>query len=155
MRVNERGYAVPTLATDAVLVDEAADEVLLIERGREPFAEAWALPGGFVEVGETIEDACRRELAEETGCQARLIGLIGVYSDPDRDPRGHVVSAPFLAVPEDPNACRPPSAGDDAASARWFPLDDPPEMAFDHGEVLADAVARFDLPGALARTRSD
>lgn len=137
MPVNERGYRVPTLATDAILVN--GGKVLLIERGRDPFEGAWALPGGFVEVDETIETACLRELAEETGCRGRLLGLVGVYSDPARDPRGHVVSIPYLATPEDPASCRDPEAGDDAAEARWFNLEDPPEMAFDHGEILADA----------------
>lgn len=137
MPTNERGYAVPTLATDAVLVN--GENVLLIQRGREPFKGAWALPGGFVEVGETVEAACRRELAEETGCHGRLIGLIGVYSDPDRDPRGHIVSVPFLATPKDPATCADPAVGDDAARAEWRPLDDPPEMAFDHEEILEHA----------------
>lgn len=152
MPVNERGYEVPTLATDAVLVN--GDQVLLIQRGQPPFEGTWALPGGFVEVGETTEAACLRELAEETGCQGRLVGLIGVYSDPERDPRGHVVSVPYLATPTEPAACRDPSAGDDAAKARWFDLDAPPELAFDHAEILADARAHLDALEATSTKRS-
>lgn len=137
MPVNERGYEVPTLATDAVVVDR--DQVLLIQRGNPPFEGAWALPGGFVEVGETVEDACSRELDEETGLTAELIGLVGVYSDPGRDPRGHVVSAPYLARLDPSSGEREPRAADDAADAAWFELDDPPELAFDHDEILDDA----------------
>jgi 8-oxo-dGTP diphosphatase len=149
VRENERGYEVPTLATDAVLVYE--DEVLLVQRGTDPLQGAWALPGGFVEVGETVEAACRRELREETGLEAELVGLVGVYSDPDRDPRGHVVSTPFLASP---GATPPPTpeAADDAAGAGWHPLDAPPELAFDHGQILADARRMLD---ALRADRRD
>lgn len=137
MPVNERGYQVPTLATDAVLVDRG--EILLIQRGKDPFEGAWALPGGFVEVGETVEAACERELGEETGLEAELIGLVGVYSDPDRDPRGHVISLPYLARLDPSSGEREPRPGDDAAAASWFDLDDPPELAFDHDAILDDA----------------
>ena len=90
--------------------------MLLIRRGHPPFKGKYALPGGFVEIGETIEDACRRELMEETGVQGRRgCELIGVYSDPKRDPRGHTCSVAFLARV----ARRPPRPGDDAAAAEW------------------------------------
>jgi 8-oxo-dGTP diphosphatase len=134
---NERGYEVPTLATDAVLVEQG--RVLLVRRGRDPFAGQWALPGGFVEVGETVETACRRELAEETGIAAEPVELVGVYSDPERDPRGHVVSTPFLVEPTPAAEDLEPTGGDDAAEAGWSPVDDPPAMAFDHDRILADA----------------
>lgn len=137
MPTNKRGFDVPSLAADAVLVHEA--DVLLIQRGNDPFEGAWALPGGFVEVGETVEEACNRELQEETGISGRLIGLIGVYSDPARDPRGHVVSTSFLARLENPEDVDAVSGGSDAAHAAWHPLKDPPELAFDHGDILADA----------------
>lgn len=136
MPTNERGYEVPTLATDAVLVEEG--RVLLVRRGRDPFAGRWALPGGFVEVGETVETACVRELREETGIEAEIVELVGVYSDPDRDPRGHVVSTPFVVRRTGEE--REPAGGDDAAKAAWHPLGDLPDMAFDHGQILANAV---------------
>lgn len=134
---NERGYEVPSLAADAVLV--RGEEVLLIRRGNDPFEGSWALPGGFVEVGETVEEACRRELLEETGVSGRLIGLIGVYSDPERDPRGHVVSTSFLVRLEAEEGEAEVSAGSDAAHAAWHALENPPALAFDHGRILADA----------------
>lgn len=138
MPTNERGYEVPTLATDAVLIED--ERILLIQRGKDPFEGGWALPGGFVEVGETIEDACVRELEEETGIAAEVEELIGVYSDPDRDPRGHVVSVPFVVRRTPQAEGVEPAGGDDAAKAAWFALDELPKMAFDHGEILADAV---------------
>ena len=80
----------PALATDCVVID-AEERLLLIRRGHPPFKGKYALPGGFVDVGESVEDACRRELREETGVKAGRLELIGVYSDPWRDPRGHVL----------------------------------------------------------------
>jgi 8-oxo-dGTP diphosphatase len=86
----------PALTADCVVFD-SQDRVLLIRRGRPPFEGDYALPGGFVEVGETVEDACRRELKEETGIEVRELKLVGVYSDPKRDPRGHTCSVAYLA----------------------------------------------------------
>lgn len=122
----------PSLAVDAVIAH--GEGVVLIERGRPPFDGAWALPGGFVEVGETVEQACVREALEETGLEVELTGLVGVYSDPARDPRGHVVSVTFAAEAVDGEL----AGGDDAARARVFPPDDLPELAFDHARILAD-----------------
>lgn len=122
----------PSLAVDAVISHD--DGVVLIERGQPPFEGAWALPGGFVEVGETVEQACIREAREETGLEVELTGLVGVYSDPKRDPRGHVVSVTFAAESVGGTL----AGGDDAARATVFDLDDLPELAFDHAEILAD-----------------
>jgi 8-oxo-dGTP diphosphatase len=135
---NERGYEVPTLATDAVVLWDG--QVLLVERGNDPLAGSWALPGGFVEVGETVEQACLRELREETDVDASIAELVGVYSDPSRDPRGHIVSCTFR-VEVAYSQGRSPRAGDDAADVAWFDVHDPPPLAFDHGEILADALA--------------
>jgi 8-oxo-dGTP diphosphatase len=132
--VSPTGFPAPGLAVDGVLVK--GREVLLIRRGRPPFEGAWAIPGGFVEVGESCEDAVRREVAEETGLLSRLAALVGVYSDPKRDPRGHVVSVVYLLAV---SGVLPVKAGDDAAEARWFPLDALPPLAFDHDRILADA----------------
>jgi len=143
--VSPTGFPTPGLAVDGAVVK--GREILLVRRGKEPFKGAWALPGGFVEVGESTEDAVRREVAEETGLLTRVAGLVGVYSDPARDPRGHVVGVTYLLAV---SGILPVSAGDDADEARWFPLDDPPETAFDHARILADVRAHLEShPRAL------
>ena len=124
----------PLLATDCVVFD-GQGRVLLIRRGRPPFKGRYALPGGFVEIGETAEAACRRELKEETGVKARKLMLVGVYSDPKRDPRGHCVSVAFMAQA----AGAIPTAGDDAAAAEWIKNWRREKLAFDHAQILADA----------------
>lgn len=136
--VTERGHPTPALTVDVVIL--RASEVLLIRRGRPPQAGTWALPGGFVDVGERVEDAAVREAAEETGLPVTLGKLIGVYSDPDRDPRHHTVTVAFLATV--PGTKLKPQAGTDAADARWFPVDALPELAFDHDQIVADALHR-------------
>jgi 8-oxo-dGTP diphosphatase len=124
----------PVLTVDA-LIAHPERGVVLIRRGHPPFEGRWALPGGFVEVGETCEAACRREVREETGLHVEVVALLGVYSDPGRDPRGHTVSAVYL--------CRAaggdPAGGDDASEARYFGSLDGVGLAFDHARVLADA----------------
>ncbi len=124
----------PALAADCVVVD-AQDRVLLIRRKNEPYKGSYALPGGFVDIGESVEDACRRELMEETGVKARKLVLVGVYSNPKRDPRGHTCSVVFLTRVTRATA----TAGDDAAAAEWVPLAGRYKMAFDHGKCLNDA----------------
>lgn len=124
----------PLLAVDAVVVD-AKRRVLLIRRGNPPFKGQYAIPGGFVEVGESVEDACRRELQEETGVAIGRLQLVGVYSDPARDPRGHTVAVVFLARVRSARA----AAGDDAAAADWIADWRQHELAFDHARILADA----------------
>jgi 8-oxo-dGTP diphosphatase len=124
----------PLLAADCVVFD-AGGRVLLIRRRHPPFKGRYALPGGFVEIGETVEEACRRELAEETGVKAGRLRLVGVYSDPKRDPRGHTCSAVFLAKV----ARAAPKAGDDAAAAEWVADWRKADLAFDHARIVADA----------------
>jgi 8-oxo-dGTP diphosphatase len=124
----------PLLAADCVVFD-ARGRVLLVRRKFPPFQGRYALPGGFVEIGETVEEAARRELAEETGVKAGGLQLVGVYSDPRRDPRGHICSAVFLA--RAPRAR--PAAGDDAAAAEWIADWSKVDLAFDHARILADA----------------
>ena len=105
----------PLLTTDCVVCDRAG-RIMLIRRGNEPFKGGYALPGGFVDVGETVEAACRREVLEEVGVAVGELELVGVYSDPARDPRGHTVSVAYLArLPDAPS----PKAGSDAEGAEW------------------------------------
>lgn len=143
---NVNGYVSPALTVDAVLLK--GHEVLLIRRGQDPFKDAWAIPGGFVEVGERVEDAARRELVEETGLRGDIVDLLGVWSDPSRDPRGHTVSVVFVCKV---GGIVQIAAGDDAAEARWFALDKLPDLAFDHNEILAAAARWLTRPGNFER----
>ncbi|MFF3874221.1 NUDIX domain-containing protein [Streptomyces sp. NPDC001978] len=140
------GYDKYAFEPFAVTVDLAvltlragALHVLLVERGQEPYAGHWALPGGFVLPDESAETAARRELAEETGLSdVRELHLeqLRTYSEPGRDPRMRVVSVAFTALLPDPPE---PHAGSDAAQARWLPYDTAKPLAFDHDRILADA----------------
>jgi 8-oxo-dGTP diphosphatase len=125
----------PLLTVDAVVLDRAG-RLLLIRRKNAPFAGQYALPGGFVDPGETVETACRRELLEETGLTAGRLRLIGVYSDPKRDPRGPTCSVAFLATVSKCESV----AGDDAAAVAWVADWRKGALAFDHREIAADAV---------------
>jgi 8-oxo-dGTP diphosphatase len=128
------GPETPKLMVDVVIPDERG-RVVLIERAGEPFAGQWALPGGFVEVGETVEEAAMREAAEETGLAVQVARLVGVYSDPERDPRGHNVSVAFL--------CRVVGGDLEAASdAAEVAVLDPAsvELAFDHRRIVGDTL---------------
>lgn len=132
----------PKLAAD-VLVEDEAGRVLLIRRRNAPIG--WAIPGGFVDVGETLEEAARREMREETGLDVELISQFHTYSDPARDPRHHTVTVVFHGRRADPAAA--PAAGDDALEARFFALDALPEdLVFDHPRVLADFRERGGRP---------
>jgi 8-oxo-dGTP diphosphatase len=123
----------PLLTVDGVVAEDG--QVLLVRRRNPPFAGQYALPGGFVDCGETVEAAVVREVREETGLQTRIEQLLGVYSDPSRDPRGHTVSVTYLLRRESGT----PAGADDADDARFFPLDTLPTLAFDHAHILADA----------------
>jgi 8-oxo-dGTP diphosphatase len=136
----------PTIAADVIA--EIGTRIVLIERRNFPFG--WAIPGGFVDVGEKVEDAAVRELREETSLEVELRGLLGVYSRPDRDPRGHTVSVVYVG-----RAHGEPRADDDAKGIGLFAPDAPPApLAFDHAAILADYL-RFittgELPAPLRR----
>ena len=129
------GPETPKLMVDVVVPSEEG-RILLIRRASDPYEGYWALPGGFVEVGETLEAAAAREAEEETGVEVEVVRLVGVYSDPDRDPRGHNVSAAYLARARSGE----PSAASDAAEVSFL---DPStvELAFDHEKIISDALA--------------
>lgn len=114
-------------------------QVLLVRRARPPFEGRWALPGGFVEEGETLEAAARRELEEETGLRDVYLEQLYTFGDPGRDPRGRAVTVAYTALIR-PAPIRPSS---DAAEAGWFPAARPPRLAFDHDRILRTALARL------------
>jgi len=127
----------PPVAADVVieLVDRPGRPIVLIERRYPP--PGWALPGGFVELGETVEAAAVREAREETGLEVELTALLGVYSDPARDPRGHTIGIVYVG-----RARGAPCAADDAQAVAIVDPAAPPPLAFDHARILADYRAR-------------
>jgi len=132
----------PLLAADAVILFQKG--IVLIRRNNPPYQGCFALPGGFVEIGETVEDAAVREAREETGLAIDLLGLVGIYSDPGRDPRGHVVSAAFLSRGKGELV-----SGSDARSAEVVPLDNLPRLAFDHDKIVRDALLLAERLGGM------
>lgn len=132
-------YPRPSVTADCVVITKESDsQVLLIQRGGEPFKGYWAFPGGFMEMDETTEQCAIRELEEETGLRITEVKQIGAYSKVDRDPRGRTITVAYLAridVPIDVKGL------DDAANAQWFPLSSLPQLAFDHADIMKDAIA--------------
>lgn len=140
----------PLLTVDIIIQmdDRPGLPILLIERRNPPFG--WALPGGFVDVGESVEHAAVREAKEETSLSVQLDQLLGVYSDPQRDNRGHTVGLVYIA-----HAQGEPTPADDAIGLRyWTPSDPPMKLAFDHELILAD-YREFLAIGKLTPLRSD
>ena len=127
-------YKNPTPTVDVVVWNE--NSIILIRRGKDPFKGKWALPGGFVDFGESVEAAALREVKEETGLTIAIRAILGVYSAADRDPRTHTMSTVFIAE----SIGGSPIGGDDAALAKWTSLDDVvlEDLAFDHGLILGD-----------------
>lgn len=125
----------PWVAVDAVILMDG--KLVLVRRGKEPAKGRWALPGGFLEYGESTEEGVVREVQEETGLNTLSMRLVNVYSDPERDPRGQVISIVYLmkVVSEDI------APGDDASEVEAFPLDRLPPLAFDHASIIKDALA--------------
>jgi 8-oxo-dGTP diphosphatase len=128
----------PALTVDGVVVEQGS--VLLVRRRNPPFAGRYALPGGFVDYGETVESAVVREVREETGLETTIDRLLGVYSDPARDPRGHMVSVAFLLRRRGGTL----AGADDADDARFFSFAALPPLGFDHDRIIADARAMLD-----------
>ncbi|MGQ4832916.1 MAG: NUDIX domain-containing protein [Candidatus Asgardarchaeia archaeon] len=127
----------PYVAVDIFAINEKG-EFVLVERSNNPFKGYWALPGGFVEYGETVEQAAIREMKEETGLDICLLDIIGVYSNPNRDPRGHVISIAFLARVIGGML----KASSDAKNARFFSKV-PEKIAFDHKQIINDAFLKL------------
>ena len=127
-------YRNPALSVDVMVIE--GNKILLVRRGQPPHQGEWALPGGFVESGETVEAAAKREVQEETGIAIDLSAILGVYSDPERDPRGHTASVIFVGKMIGGQL----QGGDDAADARWYDLDNLREeqLAFDHEMIVQD-----------------
>ena len=133
----------PAVSADCVVfgLDDDDLKVLLIQRDNPPFEGCWALPGGFAQVGEAIEETARRELAEETGLERVFLEQLYTFGDPHRDPREHVITVAYFALVNlSAHTVRPAT---DARNAAWFEIDDVPELAFDHNLILQTACQRL------------
>ena len=131
-------YPRPAVTADCVVITkEAEQKVLLIQRGNPPFKGCWAFPGGFMDMDETTEQCAIRELEEETGLVVSELKQIGAYSKVDRDPRGRTVTVAYLVRIDVPVSV---TGRDDAAKAEWFPLSALPPLAFDHEDIMRDAI---------------
>ena len=132
-------YPRPALTVDMIVIRNvnSGTEILLIQRLNPPFQDQWALPGGFVDMNETLEQAAARELAEETGLTGVVLTQFKAFSTLNRDPRGHTISVIFTGlVSKDSNAF----AGDDAKNVCWFNISELPSLAFDHAEIIQEAL---------------
>ena len=138
---DDRGYHYPAVTTDIAIFARNGEviEILLIRRKKPPFQGSWALPGGFLDADETAETCAARELEEETGVKAGRLKLVGVYSEPDRDPRGRTVTLAYATLVDRESIS--PEARDDAAEVGWHDIANPPPLAFDHERIIADAIA--------------
>lgn len=131
-------YPRPAVTADCVVITkENEQKVLLIQRGFEPYKGCWAFPGGFMNMDESTEQCAVRELEEETGLIVSELQQIGAYSRVDRDPRGRTITVAYLAIIDETISVH---GQDDAARAEWFPLSDLPELAFDHADIMKDAI---------------
>ena len=131
-------YPRPAVTADCVVMTrEAEPKVLLIQRSNEPYKGCWAFPGGFLNMDETTEQCAIREMEEETGMKANTIYQIGAYSKIDRDPRGRTITVAYLAVIDAPV---PVTGQDDAAIAAWWSILELPHLAFDHIDIMQDAL---------------
>jgi 8-oxo-dGTP diphosphatase len=129
-------YKSQKLTVDGVILK--GKKILLIKRKNQPFKDKWALPGGFIEYGEKTEDAVLREIFEETGLETKIKELVGVYSDPNRDPRGHTISIVYILDEIGGKLI----SGDDASDAKYYNIDDLPDLSFDHDVIIKDVLRR-------------
>jgi 8-oxo-dGTP diphosphatase len=157
-------YPHPALTVDIVIFSIHNDNlhILLVQRGKEPFLGKWALPGGFVNIDESLVSAAMRELEEETGITGVHFNQLFTFGDPNRDPRGRVVSISYYSIIHQENYFQP-SGGSDASQAKWMLVDELPSLAFDHEEIISyalnkirnniqDTILEFDL---LPRNTAD
>ena len=136
-------YPRPAVTADCVVMTkETEPKVLLIQRGSMPFKGDWAFPGGFMNMDETTEQCAIRELEEETGLRLSNIQQIGAYSKIDRDPRGRTITVAYLAIVDEPASV---TGQDDATRAQWFPVDALPPLAFDHEDIMQDAICFYKM----------
>ena len=136
-------YQSPKTTVDAIIIESNA-QIVLIKRKNPPFQDYWGLPGGFVDLGERVEDAVLREVKEETGLKVKIIKLAGVYSDPKRDPRGHTITIVYLCKRDEQGDYL--KGGDDAKDAKVFKREEIKKMqlAFDHNLIINDALKLAD-----------
>ncbi|WP_134088458.1 NUDIX hydrolase [Olivibacter sp. XZL3] len=128
----------PALTVDILLFHRGENQewhILLIKRKQEPFKDQWAFPGGFVDIDEKIDAAAFRELEEETGITNLNLERLGIYDDPDRDPRGRTISIAYIGILDEQRGA---IASDDALEAEWFAIDKLPHLAFDHQKIMMD-----------------
>ena len=134
-------YPRPAVTADCVVIaNETVPRVLLVQRGIEPYKDRWAFPGGFMNMDETTEECAIRELMEETGLKVEELHQIGAYSKVDRDPRGRTITVAYLAIIDEPIAV---TGQDDAAKAEWWPINALPPLAFDHEDIMRDALEMY------------
>ncbi len=137
-------YPRPAVTVDMLVFKKTTEglQLLLIQRDRNPFQGFWAIPGGFMDMDETLEAAAQRELKEETGLQNIVLQQLKAYSAIDRDPRHRTISVAFTGFLTDNQSVK---AGDDAQNAQWFPIHNLPPLAFDHARIVADALTKVNL----------
>lgn len=136
-------YPRPAVTADCVVITkEEHPKVLLIQRGADPYKGCWAFPGGFMNMDETTEQCAIRELEEETGLRVSDVHQIGAYSKVDRDPRGRTITVAYLAILNAPVEVK---GQDDAANAEWWSLSALPELAFDHADIMWDAIRIYKM----------
>ena len=140
MNIGKQNHKNPTPTVDTIIQKDS--KVLLIKRKKDPYKEKMVLPGGFINEGERVEDAAIREVKEETSLDVELDDILGVYSDPSRDPRGHIMSTVFIGKISDKSGKNEPIAGDDAAAIKWVDLAsiEKESLGFDHKKILMDYI---------------
>jgi 8-oxo-dGTP diphosphatase len=137
-------YPHAAVCVDIILLyhHKTLPEILLIQRKNNPFMNCWALPGGFIEMEETLMESALRELKEETGIELSQLEQFATYGDPGRDPRERNISIVYFSLLKNKLE---PQAGDDARKARWFPIKDIPDMAFDHNKIIQDFISKTEM----------
>ncbi|MCF0207477.1 MAG: NUDIX hydrolase [Bacteroidales bacterium] len=126
-------YPRASVTVDMVIISEDKQKLLLIKRLNEPFKDCWALPGGFIEMEETLEESAIRELREETSLSGIKLTMFNVFGNPGRDPRGRTITIAYYGICKSPQMA---AANDDAKELKWFPINELPNLAFDHKQII-------------------